>query len=150
MWSPGGYLVARSLAGIDTASLESLHRGFWWFHGVTAFVFIGYFVFGKFSHVLYGALNIFLRSFEPMGKLSHPDIDELLEEDEEALDRLDKFLDDAFLTGVPTVRIVHGHGMGILRRAIAEFLESHANVSRFEPAPRNQGGTGATIAYLED
>ena len=69
---------------------------------------------------------------------------------EEALDRLDKFLDDAFLTGVPTVRIVHGHGMGILRRAIAEFLESHANVSRFEPAPQNQGGTGATIAYLED
>ena len=69
---------------------------------------------------------------------------------EEALDRLDKFLDDAFLTEVPTVRIVHGHGMGILRRAIAEFLESHANVSRFEPAPQNQGGAGATIAYLED
>ena len=69
---------------------------------------------------------------------------------EEALDRLDKFLDDAFLTDMPSVRIVHGHGMGILRRAIAEFLEAHANVSRFEPAPRNQGGTGATIAYLED
>ena len=69
---------------------------------------------------------------------------------DEALSRLDKFLDDAFLSGLPTVRIVHGHGMGILRRAVNEFLETHAQVSRFEPAPRDQGGTGATIATLKD
>jgi Fe-S oxidoreductase/nitrate reductase gamma subunit len=87
-WSPGGYVVAQAVSGFDVATLESWHRGLWWFHGITAFAFIGYFVFGKFSHVLYGTLNIFLRSFEPTGKLSHPDIDVLLEEDEEALDRL--------------------------------------------------------------
>ncbi|MCS5635666.1 MAG: heterodisulfide reductase-related iron-sulfur binding cluster [Myxococcota bacterium] len=87
-WSPIGYGVALALQGSDPAALASLHRFLWWFHALTAFAFIAYFVYGKFTHVLYGAGNIFLRSLEPMGKLSHPDIDQLLEEDEEALDRL--------------------------------------------------------------
>ena len=69
---------------------------------------------------------------------------------EEAIERLDKFLDDAFLTGLSIVRIVHGSGMGVLRRAISEFLESHPQVSGFEPAPQNQGGAGATLATLKN
>ncbi len=69
---------------------------------------------------------------------------------DEALSRLDKFLDDAFLSGVLTVRIIHGSGMGILRKAVAEFLESHPQVSRFEAAPSNQGGGGVAIATLKD
>ncbi len=87
-WSPIGYAVALMFRGVDSASLLTLHRGLWWFHAVTAIAFITYFVYGKFTHVLYGAGNIFLRNLGPMGKLSHPDIDQLLDEDEEALDRL--------------------------------------------------------------
>ncbi len=69
---------------------------------------------------------------------------------DEALSRLDKFLDDAFLAGVPTARIIHGSGMGVLRRAVAEFLESHPQVSGFKAAPSDQGGGGVTIATLKD
>ncbi|MDE0884426.1 MAG: heterodisulfide reductase-related iron-sulfur binding cluster [Myxococcota bacterium] len=87
-WSPVGYVIALALRGVDPATLLDLHRWLWWFHAVTAFGFIAYFVYGKFTHVLYGAGNIFLRNLEPMGKLSHPDIDQMLDEDEDALDRL--------------------------------------------------------------
>jgi len=87
-WSPVGYAIALMLRGVDPTTLLDLHRGLWWFHALTAFAFIAYFVYGKFTHVLYGAGNIFLRNLEPMGKLSHPDIDEMLDEDEDALDRL--------------------------------------------------------------
>ena len=87
-WSPIGYVVALALRGFDPQTLLGLHRVLWWFHAVTAFAFIAYFVYGKFTHVLYGAGNIFFRNLGPTGKLSHPDIDEMLDEDEEALDRL--------------------------------------------------------------
>ncbi len=69
---------------------------------------------------------------------------------DEAISRLDKFLDDAFLIGLSSIRIVHGAGMGVLRRAVSEYLESHPQVSGFEPAPQNQGGGGATLATLKD
>jgi DNA mismatch repair protein MutS2 len=67
---------------------------------------------------------------------------------DEATDRVDKFLDEAFLAGAETVRIVHGHGKGALRRAIAELLTGHTHVERFNAAPANEGGAGATIAAL--
>ncbi len=69
---------------------------------------------------------------------------------EEAVSRLDKFLDDAFLSGAPMVRVIHGFGMGVLRKAVAEFLENHPHVARFESAPQSQGGGGATIATLKE
>lgn len=69
---------------------------------------------------------------------------------EEARERLDKFLDDAFLAGMPMVRIVHGHGMGILRKTVHQVLESHPHIVRFETAPAGQGGAGATVAYMQD
>ena len=68
---------------------------------------------------------------------------------EEALVRLDKFLDDAFLSRLSSIRIVHGHGTGTLRRAVQDFLETHPHISDFEPAPRAQGG-GVTLANLRD
>lgn len=67
---------------------------------------------------------------------------------EEAMEELDKFLDDAVLAGLLEVRIVHGHGMGILRKAVHEFLGRHPHVESFEAAHSTQGGTGATIAKL--
>ncbi|MBN1570150.1 MAG: endonuclease MutS2 [Acidobacteria bacterium] len=67
---------------------------------------------------------------------------------DEALSRVDKFLDQAFLSGAETVRIIHGHGKGILRNAIAEFLSSHPQVENFALAPPEKGGGGATIVEL--
>ncbi len=68
---------------------------------------------------------------------------------EEAIERVEKFLDTAILADVTRVRIVHGHGMGILRRAIAEYLAKHPNVEKSYPAEQNEGGTGATIVELK-
>jgi DNA mismatch repair protein MutS2 len=67
---------------------------------------------------------------------------------DEAVDRVDKFLDQAFLAGVENVRIIHGHGKGILRHAIAEFLTGHPQVERFSLAPPDKGGAGATLVEL--
>jgi len=68
---------------------------------------------------------------------------------DEARDELDKFLDEAFLHGHARVRIIHGHGTGALRRAVAEHLRHHPHVERFDLAPDNEGGAGATIAELK-
>ncbi|HYG09274.1 MAG TPA: Smr/MutS family protein, partial [Pyrinomonadaceae bacterium] len=68
---------------------------------------------------------------------------------DEAVDAADKFLDEAFLNGIARVRIIHGHGTGALRRAIADFLRSHAHVETFAAAPPDQGGAGATLVELK-
>jgi DNA mismatch repair protein MutS2 len=67
---------------------------------------------------------------------------------DEAVELTDKFLDEAFLNGLTEVRIIHGHGTGALRRAIAELLKDHPHVARFAPASQDQGGTGATVVEL--
>ena len=67
---------------------------------------------------------------------------------DEAVDAVDKFLDEASLAHLTKVRIVHGHGTGALRRAIGGLLDGHPHVERFLPAPRDQGGTGATLVEL--
>ncbi len=67
---------------------------------------------------------------------------------DEAVDAVDKFLDEASLASLSKVRIVHGHGTGALRRAIAGLLDGHPHVSRFLPAPPDQGGAGATVVEL--
>jgi DNA mismatch repair protein MutS2 len=68
---------------------------------------------------------------------------------DEATDAVDKFLDEASLASLSQVRIVHGHGTGALRRAIAELLTDHPHVARFAAAPQDQGGTGATVVELK-
>jgi DNA mismatch repair protein MutS2 len=68
---------------------------------------------------------------------------------DQATDRIDKFLDDAFLAGAETVRIVHGLGKGALRKATSELLRGHPHVQSFSQAPSNEGGAGATIAQLK-
>jgi DNA mismatch repair protein MutS2 len=67
---------------------------------------------------------------------------------DEAVDAVDKFLDEASLASLSRVRIVHGHGTGALRRAIANLLGDHPHVARFVAAPPDQGGTGATLVEL--
>jgi DNA mismatch repair protein MutS2 len=68
---------------------------------------------------------------------------------DEAVELTDKFLDEAFLNGLSELRIVHGHGTGALRRAIAELLKDHPHVARFAAAAQDQGGSGATVVELK-
>ena len=67
---------------------------------------------------------------------------------DEAVDAVDKFLDEASMASLSQVRIVHGHGTGALSRANAGLLDGHPHVARFLPAPPDQGGTGATLVEL--
>ena len=59
-----------------------------------------------------------------------------------------KFLDRAFLAGLTRVRIVHGSGMGILRKALRQYLEKHPHVASISEPPQNEGGGGATVVEL--
>jgi DNA mismatch repair protein MutS2 len=61
---------------------------------------------------------------------------------DEATQELEQYLDRAFLAGLPGVRIIHGHGAGILRRGVREFLKSHPHVATITEAPQNEGGQG--------
>jgi DNA mismatch repair protein MutS2 len=67
---------------------------------------------------------------------------------DQAIDAVDKFLDEASLASLGQIRIVHGHGTGALRKAISEMLKNHPHVARFTAAPQDQGGTGATLVEL--
>jgi DNA mismatch repair protein MutS2 len=67
---------------------------------------------------------------------------------DEAREELEKYLDRAFLAGLPRVRVIHGHGAGILRRGVRDFLKSHPHVAGIEEAPQNEGGMGATLVEL--
>jgi len=67
---------------------------------------------------------------------------------DEATEELERYLDRAFLAGLPRVRIIHGHGAGILRRGVREFLKGHPHVATLAEAPQNEGGQGATLVEL--
>ncbi len=67
---------------------------------------------------------------------------------EEAIDNVDRFLDKASLASIARVRIIHGHGYGVLKKAIQQMLARHPHVSRYYGATPAEGGTGATIAEL--
>jgi DNA mismatch repair protein MutS2 len=68
---------------------------------------------------------------------------------EEACDQVDKLLDSAALAQVDRIRIIHGHGMGILKKAIAGLLANHPHVEKFYAAAPEEGGSGATIVELK-
>jgi len=67
---------------------------------------------------------------------------------EDVLPQVDKHLDDAFLAGMPFVRIVHGKGTGALRQAVQQQLHEHPLVKSFRSGERGEGGSGVTVAYL--
>ena len=67
---------------------------------------------------------------------------------EEAQDEVSRYLDRAFMAGLPHIRIVHGTGMGILRRTLREFLKNHPQVTSVTEPPHDQGGQGATEVEL--
>ncbi len=67
---------------------------------------------------------------------------------EEAREQVDKFLDQAFLAGRSRVRVIHGHGKGILRKTLHEMFAGHPHVEKFYLATPQEGGSGATIVEL--
>jgi DNA mismatch repair protein MutS2 len=67
---------------------------------------------------------------------------------DDATREVEKFVDRAFLAGMPRVRIVHGSGMGILRKALREYLKKHPHVESVAEPPQNEGGGGATMVEL--
>ena len=69
---------------------------------------------------------------------------------EEAVERVEKFLDAAVMATASRVRIVHGHGMGVLKRAIQDLLKHNPHVEKYYPASQHEGGTGATIVELKE
>ena len=68
---------------------------------------------------------------------------------DEATQEVEKFVDRAFLAGLPRVRVVHGSGMGILRKALRQFLQKHPHVVSVTEPPHNEGGGGATVVELK-
>ncbi len=68
---------------------------------------------------------------------------------DDATREVEKFVDRAFLAGMPRVRIVHGSGMGILRKALRQFLQKHPHVDTVAEPPQNEGGAGATVVDLK-
>jgi DNA mismatch repair protein MutS2 len=67
---------------------------------------------------------------------------------DQASSEVEKFLDRAFLAGLARVRIVHGSGMGILRKALRQLLKDHPHVATVAEPPQNEGGAGATVVEL--
>jgi DNA mismatch repair protein MutS2 len=91
-------------------------------------------------------------SYRPAPELNpvHQEINVIGQRAEEARDHVEQFLDRAVMATAARVRIVHGHGMGILKKVIWELLKSSPHVEKYYPAEQFEGGAGATIVELKD
>ncbi len=67
---------------------------------------------------------------------------------EEALEKVDRYIDAAYLSGLPFGRIIHGKGTGKLRQAVRDYVMHHALISKVEGAQPNEGGSGVTVIHL--
>jgi DNA mismatch repair protein MutS2 len=85
----------------------------------------------------------------PRWDVTYREINVIGKRAEEAREEVDKFLDTASLASVDRVRIVHGHGMGILKKVIGELLATNPHVEKYYPATPAEGGTGATVVELK-
>ncbi|HVW83094.1 MAG TPA: endonuclease MutS2 [Bryobacteraceae bacterium] len=90
--------------------------------------------------------------FQPGPELT-PSVQEINiigENAQDAVERVERFLDAAVMATAARVRIVHGHGMGILKRAVQDLLRKNPHVEKFYPASQYEGGAGATIVELKE
>jgi len=89
-------------------------------------------------------------SMTPRPKIESPgmELDLRGERVEEALERLDHYIDAAYLAGLPFGRIIHGKGTGKLRTAVRDFVGHHSLVSKVTGAAPNEGGSGVTVIHL--
>ncbi len=93
--------------------------------------------------------GIGFRQAGPSFSDSYREINIIGQRAEEALAQVEKFLDSAAIAQVDRVRIVHGHGMGILKRSVADLLKDSPHVAKFYAATPQEGGNGATIAEMK-
>ncbi len=93
--------------------------------------------------------NVTFQQAGPKWDMSYQEINVIGKRAEEALEEVDRFLDQAALASVDRVRIVHGHGMGVLKKAVANLLAKSPHVEKFYQASPQEGGAGATIAELK-
>ncbi len=99
-----------------------------------------------------GSARVGFRAAEPLPASPRPVAPELLllgQTTDEARDRVEKYLDDAFLAGLASVRLVHGKGTGALRKTVRDLLAGHPLVESFRDGEPSEGGTGATVAALK-
>ncbi len=68
---------------------------------------------------------------------------------DEALEQVEKYLDDAFLSGVPQVYLIHGKGTGALRKAISSMLAQNRHVKTYRPGQYGEGGMGVTVVEIK-
>ncbi len=87
--------------------------------------------------------HISLRTVGDEVQLRHMTVDE-------ALLKLDKYLNDAFMSGHRQVRVIHGKGGGTLREAVRRELARHDLVKSYRPGGYGEGGAGVSIAELSD
>lgn len=87
------------------------------------------------------------RSWQPEGQ-SAQEIGLIGQRVEPALEQLDRFIDQALMASYGTLRVVHGHGTGRLRKAVRDFLKRHRAVASIRSGKANEGGDGATIVQL--
>ncbi|PLT32336.1 endonuclease MutS2 [Bacillus sp. V5-8f] len=68
---------------------------------------------------------------------------------ENALSRVEKYIDDALLAAYPRVSIIHGKGTGALRQGVQEYLKNHRSVKRIRFGEASEGGTGVTVVEFK-
>jgi DNA mismatch repair protein MutS2 len=68
---------------------------------------------------------------------------------DDGIDEIDRFLDRSLLEGKQAVRIIHGFGTGVLRKAVREHLRKHPAARSWRPGDDNEGGDGATVVVLD-
>ena len=67
----------------------------------------------------------------------------------EAMNELDKFIDNAITAGLARIKIIHGKHGGIIRKAVHEYLDNHPYISSYNFGEYHEGGFGVTIAYIK-
>jgi DNA mismatch repair protein MutS2 len=86
---------------------------------------------------------------QPPLKVVSPELMMLGKRAEEVEPMLNKYLDDASLSALRQLRIVHGSGTGKLRQIVRELLATHPLVKSYRPGEKGEGGNGVTIVMLE-
>lgn len=92
-----------------------------------------------------GGVSVFAADTEGMGF----ELNVIGRSADEAEEEVSRFVERAFLAGMPRIRVVHGVGMGVLRRTLREYLRKHPHVTAVTEPPYNEGGQGVTLVELK-